>query len=84
MARSASTGNYAVTWQASGYGGGNGIYARLFNATGTALTGAIHLGNSTTANDSSPSIAMNDAGQFAVAWTHRFSSTDLDVYVPAP
>jgi hypothetical protein len=80
VARSTSTGNYAVTFQGTNYGG-NGIYVRLFNAAGTPLTGPIHVGSTTSAGDYSPSITMNAGGQFAVAWTHRYSSSDLDVHV---
>jgi hypothetical protein len=78
VARSSITGNYAVTFQGTGYAG-SGIYARLFNAAGTPLTGTIHVG-STTAADFSPTIAMNARGDFAVAYTHRYSSSDLDLY----
>src|SRR5262249_27020223 len=60
---------------------GSGIYARLFRSDGVALTAPIHLGSTNDQADWCPSVAMNGSGQFAVAWTHKYSDTDLDVHV---
>src|SRR5262245_3839105 len=79
VARSISSGDYVFTWEASGSGGG--IYARLFRSDGVALTAPIHLGSTNDQADWCPSVAMNGSGQFAVAWTHKYSDTDLDVHV---
>src|SRR5262245_9339466 len=73
----AANGNYAVTWSASNSDGSSGIFVRLFQGNGTALTAPIHV-NTTNAADIQPSIAMNANGQFAVAWTH-FGPSNQDV-----
>jgi hypothetical protein len=83
VARSSATGNFAVTWHASNddSNSSDGIYVRLFRADGTALTGPIHVGKTTSTKDLSSSIAMNASGQFVVAWTHHYSANDTDIHV---
>jgi hypothetical protein len=84
VARDAN-GNYAVTWQDTDYYHG-GIFVRLFNAGGTALTAPIHVqgtsGGLGTRSDGRPSIAMNAQGEFAVAWVHVEEYNGVvDIYV---
>jgi hypothetical protein len=84
VARDTNTGNYAVTWMANDPTH-NGIYARLFRADNTPLTGPVHIASTIYGNDYDPNIAMNAQGQFAVAWTHRYGSStgigDTDIFV---
>ncbi len=63
-------GNFVVTWSSSGQdGSGYGIYAQLYNASGTALGGEI-LVNTTTANDQQyRAVAMAPDGSFVVVWS---------------
>jgi hypothetical protein len=76
----AGNGRFAMTWAGDG-AYGSGIYARLFDASGAALTGPTRIVGTSSGKDFGPTIAMSDNGQFAAAWTHQFSSTDQDVYV---
>jgi hypothetical protein len=65
-----ANGNFVLVWEdQSGLDGNSyGVYARRFDATGTAL-GAQFLVNTTTANtQASPAIAMNASGDFVVTW----------------
>jgi hypothetical protein len=94
VARSSSSGNYAVVWRqgnlsryllSTTYGG---IFVRLFRADNTPLTAPMHIYSTDYVHDFSPSIAMNSSGQFAVAWMHKYDSsnsstglTDTDIIV---
>lgn len=62
-------GPYLVAWQSTDQdGGGSGIYARLFDATGSALGGVIHVSQTTAGDQISPAIAWSPSGTFLVAW----------------
>ncbi len=62
-------GPYLVVWQSTGQdGGGAGIYARLFDAAGSALTGEIHVSQTTAGDQVTPAVAWSPAGTFLVAW----------------
>ena len=63
-------GDFVVVWRTTGGGDGDGraVLARRYDATGTALENAF-LVNTTTANDqTSPSVAVDDAGNYVVVW----------------
>jgi Domain of unknown function (DUF4347)/NPCBM/NEW2 domain/Bacterial Ig domain/Cadherin-like/Putative Ig domain/Cadherin domain len=62
-------GNFVATWVSAGQDGdGNGVYARRFDASGTAL-GNEFLVNTFTAGDQQTSlIAMNAVGSFVISW----------------
>ena len=62
-------GSFVVTWSSVGQDGSEGgIFARHFDADGTALSGEIPI-NATTTNDQTyPSIAALAEGGFAVIW----------------
>ena len=64
-----SAGNFAVVWESNLQdGSGTGIYGRLFNADGTARTGELLVNTTTSGNQASPVVAMDDAGNFVAAW----------------
>lgn len=65
-----ASGNFVVAWVSENQDGdGGGIYARRFNADGSAASGEFRI-NQTTANDQiEPVVAMNASGAFVVAWT---------------
>ena len=67
-----AAGNYVIVWQSDGQDGSDkGIFAQRFNAAGVAQGGEF-LVNTTTANDqTAPAVAMDDAGNFVVAWTSK-------------
>ncbi len=64
-----ATGQFAVAWQSGGQdGSGDGIYARVFDANGLPLADEFLVNSNTENNQTNPSIAMDDAGNFVVAW----------------
>jgi hypothetical protein len=67
-------GNCVVAWQKYVTGSPGTIYARVFDADGSARTGEIAVGAGTVLNSTSPNllepmVAMAGNGQFLVAWT---------------
>ena len=62
-------GPFLVVWQSSDQdGSGAGIYARLFDAAGAALSGEIHVSQTTAGDQITPSVAWSPAGSFLVVW----------------
>ena len=63
------SGAFVVTWSGNGTGDTGGIFYRRFDANGTPLNATERLANATNRGvELTPSIAMNDAGQFAITW----------------
>jgi len=56
-------GRFVVTWR-----GGDEIYARTFNADGSAATSTVQVNQTTEGSQSAPSVLMYPDGQFLVAW----------------
>ena len=64
-----SSGAFVVAWQSNGQdGGGQGVYARVYDTAGAAVTGEFRVNTTTANNQQYPSVAMDDAGNFTVAW----------------
>ncbi len=62
-------GPFLVVWQSSDQdGSGAGIYARLFDAAGAALSGEIHVSQTTAGDQVTPAVAWSPAGSFLVVW----------------
>ena len=62
-------GAFVVTWSGTGVGDAAGVFYRRFAANGTPLDITERLANGTDrGTELAPSIAINDAGQFAIAW----------------
>ena len=72
----ASAGGFVVVWEGGGGQDGSldGIFARRFNTSGSALGGALQVNTFTTDSQSLPRVAAV-AGEFAVVWS---SSADQD------
>src|SRR5664279_1543241 len=65
-----SAGDYVITWQSfTQDGSGEGVYAQRYNAAGTAQGGEFKVNTYTTLRQYSPSVAMDAAGDFVIAWT---------------
>jgi hypothetical protein len=63
-------GNFTVAWQSENQDGSfDGIIARRFSAIGTPLTNEFIVNASTFGSQVTPTVAMNAAGSFVVAWT---------------
>ena len=68
-------GNYVVTWASTGSIGGNrdaslfGVYARMFQADGTAVGSEFKVNTTTVGSQLFPTVGMNTFGRFVIAWT---------------
>ena len=77
---SAPDGRSVAVWQQpSGHNGFTDLHAQLFDATGHKVGGSILVAGNVQ-NQYDPTVAMNASGQFVVAWTLEFSTTDTDVH----
>lgn len=62
-------GDFVVTWSSKDQdGSGYGIYAQRYNAVGTPQGSEFKVNSYTTNNQFGPSIAMDQAGNFAITW----------------
>jgi hypothetical protein len=62
-------GDFVVAWESDGADGSQfGIFARRFNAAGTALTGDFQVNTTAAGNQTTPSVSMNAQGDFVFAW----------------
>jgi len=65
-----ATGDFVIAWQSLGQDGANyGIYAQRYNAAGAAQGIEFLVNTYTTNNQYFPSVAMDAAGDFVIAWT---------------
>jgi hypothetical protein len=66
-----SVGNFVVTWHSS-HGSPDGynidIYAKRYNSSGVALGSEFRVNTYTTSDQTSPSVAMDSAGNFVITW----------------
>ena len=64
-----ASGDFVVAWQGNGPGDTAGIFYRRFNADGTAINGTdVRANSSDRGTEADPDVAINDSGQFAIAW----------------
>jgi T1SS-143 domain-containing protein len=79
-----ASGKVVVTWESySQDGSAFGIYARIYNADGSAAsTGEFLVNSSTATNQRGASITALDAGGFVIAWesAHDYASSGYNVY----
>ncbi|TWU49211.1 DUF4347 domain-containing protein [Rubripirellula reticaptiva] len=63
------SGDFIVAWEGNGVGETDGIFYRRFNANGTAIDGTeIRANFDDLGDENEASVAINDSGQFAIAW----------------
>ena len=76
VARDAA-GDYVAVWTDANFlsGSGQDIVAQRYHANGTANGAAILVNQRTTDNQYAPSVAMDDAGDFAVAWRTHYTAS---------
>ena len=73
-------GDFVVTWGRYGYGydqGFDGVFARRFGASGAARGDEFKVNTGDVTEETSPAVAMDDDGDFAIAWS-RPSESDYD------
>jgi hypothetical protein len=69
-----SDDSFAIAWNSNQDAGSYDVYARVFNATGAAITPEFRVNNFTTGSQHRPSICTLTQNSFAVTW----ESSDLD------
>ena len=62
-------GDFIVVWASNQDGSSYGIYAQRYNAAGAAQGGEFRVNTVTANSQNLPSVAMDDDGDFVVAWT---------------
>ncbi|MEZ0370506.1 MAG: hypothetical protein ACAI44_15560 [Candidatus Sericytochromatia bacterium] len=73
-----AAGDFAVVWTSYDQDGdGYGIYARRYNAAGVAQGGEIPVNQVTTDWQTEAAIAMDDSGDFVIAWSSYLQDGDL-------
>jgi hypothetical protein len=80
-----ASGNYVVAWEGNGVGDGSGVFAQRYLADGTPRGSEFRVNAATADNQVGPVVAMDHAGDFAVAWSTRVSAVggNLVVYARA-
>ncbi|MBW2496443.1 MAG: DUF4347 domain-containing protein, partial [Deltaproteobacteria bacterium] len=64
-----ANGDFVVVWQSADQDGDSwGIYGQRYDASGTALGSEFLINTATSNEQTSPDIAMDDAGNFVVVW----------------
>lgn len=72
----APNGEFVVAWTVRGRDGdGDGIYARRFDAMGNGLGSEFRVNSITIGAQEEPAVAIDDTGDFVVAWTSYGVST---------
>jgi hypothetical protein len=65
-----SSGNFVVAWQSANQdGSGNGVFGQRYAATGTTLGPEFRVNTYVTNDQTGPSVAADNAGDFVVVWT---------------
>ena len=71
------SGNFVVTWTSTDQdGGGDGVYARLFNSAGAPAGGEFRVNTFTTGDQRYSAVAMNTGGDFVVTWKSELQDGD--------
>ncbi len=68
------SGNFVIAWESTGQDdpdGKKGVYAQLFDANGVAQGGEFLVNTATDDNQLAPSVAMDDIGNFVIAWQSK-------------
>jgi hypothetical protein len=76
-----AAGNFVVTWWSLGDGSDDGVYAQRYNTAGVAEGGEFRVNTYTTRFQTNPTVAMDLAGDFVVAWqSYRQDGEGYGVY----
>lgn len=72
-----SSGNFVVSWTSTDQdGGGDGVYARLYNLAGTPLGSEFRVNTLTTGDQRYSTVAMDSDGDFVVTWKSDLQDGD--------
>ncbi len=62
-------GNFVVVWQGPALNAGLGVFVQRFNSSGEKVGSEFEANSYWTGDQTLPSVAVDDAGNFVVAWT---------------
>ncbi len=75
----AANGDFVVVWTSDVQDGdGYGVYCQRFNSAGVAQGGEFRVNTTTASEQSGPVVAMDDTGNFVIAWTSYDAATGSD------
>ena len=77
----ASDGSFVLVYQKTGDGDGLGVFARKYNANGSAAGSAFQINQTTVADQSQTSVAVMDTSNFVVAWSGNGAGDSKGVFV---
>ena len=66
-----ASGNFTVAWKDASSAANADIFARRYDAAGTALSSEFRVNTDTTNNQDKATIAMNGSGAFVIAWKSK-------------
>jgi VCBS repeat-containing protein len=73
-----ATGDFVVVWASNGQdGSGFGVYGQLYDSSGATVGNEFPVNTFTTGGQGSPSVGMDAAGDFVVAWDSAAQDGDL-------
>ncbi|HVA47495.1 MAG TPA: DUF4214 domain-containing protein [Pirellulales bacterium] len=76
-----AAGDFVIAWASYNQdGSGYGIYAQRYNAAGVAQGGEFHVSTTTAGDQSFPTVAMDAAGDFVVAWDSNQGGSTYGIY----
>jgi hypothetical protein len=77
IAMDGASGRFVVVWQSALQdGSGAGVFGRRFDADGSPLGVEFQVNTSTAGDQSDPDVAVDDQGNFTVAWRHQVGAGD--------
>jgi len=72
-------GRFIVVWESDGQDGSSlGVFAQLYDATGTRVGAEYQVNTYSSANQREPSVAMDGSGRFVIVWTSQNQDGHMD------
>ena len=76
-----TNGNFVISWEDSAAdGSGNGVFARVFDSNGTAVTGDFRISTVTTGNQQDVALAALSGGGFAAVYSNGNGGLSFQKY----
>jgi len=77
-----TNGNFVISWEDSAAdGSGNGVFARVFDSNGTAVTGDFRISTVTTGNQQDVALAAFSGGGFAAVYSNGNGGLSFQKYM---
>jgi hypothetical protein len=76
-----ATGNFVVTWNGQGTGDATGVFGQRYDNSGAAQGGEFRVNTTTAGTQTDASVAMDDGGDFIVAWSGQGAPDGAGIYM---